>query len=544
MKVLISTILIFVMIANPVFGQRLRDREENIDPTNFEIRICVPNEFENPKFLVSQSTFEGNWAYQTPTMQVHNIKDVTTYGVTERKCAGNTYGRIDISCKFIPGVTYTFSVLPNGDCQECVNRFKKDWVQKYPDTAKKLLRDHGVYTLGLSTNGNHRAFLVSDPDRLLNFDQKTLEAAEKNHSNYGYATFRPDFGKKIHIKCVSVPGVGRSGAGENDSWMNIHNPFEDIHKLGFYQEIANGAYSFNLGQKVIGSANKFLLSNSQSDPNYKTIFCGSGHYSNLDQKNFKLSNAEYKVIDVIEGASTLSPPKTHPVLGKIPNGFRAIVLQGGNGVSRIISFAGTDDPSDLVDDLEQGIPVFRWPWERKDLKFDPKIPYGSLAYEAPDSDRVSSQYSFALKVTKYVLNDGKLPLFNTISLPVSQRFLSDKYVVCGHSLGGGMANYVSGMLGIRGYGFNSAALASGAQVVKASGVPFPDLYFTHVRSSLDPISIVTPKLPSGELIGDQIIVGSNTYVRFVLDHLILNMNVEKIIDYIPPPSAENYRTGK
>jgi hypothetical protein len=49
--------------------------------------------------------------------------------------------------------------------------------------------------------------------------------------------------------------------------------------------------------------------------------------------------------------------------------------------------------------------------------------------------------------------------------------------------------------GVRGVGFNPAALASGMQAIREEGVPSPELYFTNVCSSEEVVSLITPLFP-------------------------------------------------
>lgn len=511
-------------------------------PGSLEVEFLVPNDYENLRISVQQiASYQDIFSVYGPSkiLTAHNVrKSDHSLESGKTKCDGNPYGVVRIVCPIKSGLTYRFSLVDNVDCMECVEELKRAHGESNPKlVAERLRREEQFY--GVNIRPADRAVIVSNPDQLLQFDRDEIEFDEYRLYK---ATTSFKTGAFFDVTCLDAYGDGK--------WIrNVHNPFDDAYKLRFFQQIAEGAYKWQNGAKVTGGYNRFAAGDERppARPDYKSFFFGRTFDSPFTKRGFRLwGSTQFEVVEVIEGAEgAFEPAKKHPILGVIPNGFRAIVMApiGDKSIARIIGYAGTDNFIDWKNgNLSQGIGIFDFPWNRPDNKFDPNIPYGTIYYVSPYESRVSAQYQFALAVARYVCKgrflDDSLPLAKNVDD-------ADRVVVCGHSLGGGLANYVSLKFGIRGYGFNAAALASAAQDLKY-GVAFQDLYFTHVRSSLDPVSLITPSRPFlllprlGKQIGDHFIVGSNASTRFFGDHFIDTLDTSVIVDYLPPESASAY----
>jgi hypothetical protein len=141
-------------------------------------------------------------------------------------------------------------------------------------------------------------------------------------------------------------------------------------------------------------------------------------------------------------------------------GFRAVLLNAkSRGDSRVIlAFAGTDPKSvpDILTDLDQALNI---------SPFD-----------------VPSQYVEAASLAETLL-----------------RIYQDRLLVTGHSLGGGLANYVSVRLGIRGAGVNAAPLGAGTLLNLYLFGKDDQSKFTHYNNNGELVSSYAPGLQVGQV---------------------------------------------
>ena len=134
---------------------------------------------------------------------------------------------------------------------------------------------------------------------------------------------------------------------------------------------------------------------------------------------------------------------------------------------------------------------------------------------------IPEQYRFGKKVAKYVQTINSWPMGN-----------SQQLVVVGHSLGGGIAQYVVGTCWAiwTGYCFNPATLGTGASAEIASpnedASIFPNGNFTVIRNSNDIVSNA-----AGRLLG-------NIWVLESGGHSLGSMDLTRILTVLPAPSKE------
>jgi hypothetical protein len=209
-----------------------------------------------------------------------------------------------------------------------------------------------------------------------------------------------------------------------------------------------------------------------------------------------ISTKGYAFVDPFYIAGLADPSsyiKEHEVCGAIPVDFRAIILKTQTG-EYILSIKGSK--------------FNRSDWLYNDL---PQY-FGAIP----------PQYQFAIKVADYV---------GTVN---SRQGRNAPLLVTGHSLGGGMAQFVVGTSGSRnnrwnwrGYGFNAATIGPGCAIAMRDGKYLDRfLQFTNVRNSHDPVSGA-----SGLLLGDIWTLRETGAVNLL--HTIGSMNIAALQSISP-----------
>jgi hypothetical protein len=348
-------------------------------------------------------------------------------------------------------------------------------------------------------------------------------------------------GRSFNITCVNL-----DMSLIDDSVRHKVSPMSKFQELGAYRDFAESAYGSEAGSEIAVEGNlhhsgghmgggKNASFEGQPSDKHSDYLLISGDGGQDTHKNYRYT---FDVVDVAEGHSeSLSeallaglaapfpplrqplPSKAHPA-GAIPPGFRAITCRCKccpSDPKYVIAFAGTTawSLSDWISNISQGLPIV--------------VPIGSMqSYES----RVAPHYEFAVQYASWVIKQNKLGYGGGLMGATSVNNLT----VAGHSLGGGLSSYVSGYYSVPGFGYNPAPLASAAQVLMR-GERRPDMYFTNVRTPLDPVSGLLPVLPfQSSLVGQVFTVesvgdwGSSFTVN---DHMIGSIG-ERVIGYRAP----------
>jgi len=290
-----------------------------------------------------------------------------------------------------------------------------------------------------------------------------------------------------------------------------------FESFSFYKEIADLAYKGKKGDKVscyIGGGDNDDTKVRREQPwIISQRFWGHG--------TFEFSKLEAEIVEVIEGPlhqpdyfNLFTPDYfansvgldddysafkkiIHPYCGEIPVDFRAVILR---------TYPKEKELSNLILAFK-GSNFNRSDWIYTDI---PQY-FGAIP----------EQYQFSKKVAKYVetINFTRQPLF-----------------VVGHSLGGGMAQYVVGTRSEwpwRGYGFNPATLGTGVSAEITSirkNIPLHQR-FTVIQNSNDIVSNA-----GGRLIGSIWVLESSASSYLVAGHTLGSMDLTRILTVLPAPS--------
>ena len=337
-----------------------------------------------------------------------------------------------------------------------------------------------------------------------NFDSGDYAARE----SYNLSTYNG--GNYVRILPITLEAPHNDDLGANS--------FEPFNT---YKEIAGLAYNGNVGDKalfyVTAPNNPFATDDAEEIREVPWIV-SSEFYPGPATFN----KLEAEIVEVIEGPQhkpdvfnwftpeyfpyflglddDYSPFEkiVHPYCGEVPIDFRAVILRTKSKDKKL---------SRLILALK-GSEFNRSDWIQNDI---PQY-FGSI----PD------QYIFSKMVAKYVEQ------INSTGQPLT---------VVGHSLGGGMAQYVVGARAgwnWKGFGFNPATLGAGGSMEVASVGRSTDLMarFTVIQNVIDPVSNA-----GGWLLG-------NRWVLESAGHTLGSMDLTRIQTVLPAPSKSfNLGTG-
>lgn len=122
----------------------------------------------------------------------------------------------------------------------------------------------------------------------------------------------------------------------------------------------------------------------------------------------------------------------------------------------------------------------------------------------------------------------------TIAQALIQKHSVQNVVVLGHSLAGGIANYINLRTGARGYGFNSAPISPATlDRIRGQIVAGSENTMTHINSRGEIVSDLTPVVSNGVQTGEVITVEGKTG-NILTDHFLGNIDLKKPIHYLPP----------
>lgn len=306
------------------------------------------------------------------------------------------------------------------------------------------------------TAAKYSTYIFTDKTRLFLIDQRQTDSTNDNKN----------------LEPAYVTAVKSGSDSDEGTVDHVDNPYNvDIFKLSSLM-----AYDAQKGETQRNVLGKNYEMQNNSKPiltrNNRYSYIGSFSDSKPDDANFQEHTLE--VIEVYEK----------------PSGMRAVLIEinpsGGKSrwPRRILAFAGTTFSStDLGTDLFQVLPeylsevVFGQIFLARFLGIQPKI---------ESLPRLPIQYFDAC----YLLND------------VKRKY---GYVqVCGHSLGGGLASFVSGLYDVPGVGFNPAPLVNANQwlALKYKNNPKTKPTFVNFCTKRDLVSQHTP----GRLLGPTYIV--------------------------------------
>ena len=501
-----------------------------------EIYISIRCLDETKSMSFSVDTAAGVFGLGKRTYSTHTPDQLIEYGsrremahfskTKENKTITSPHD-IVIRLKHSEGARYKITFDDLKTCPECKQR-KGNRNNEYEN---EMYQKGKIVTITLMETGknfaNRKGWVIDNRSGIL------------KHEEGGYWIDPKKLGSSFNITCIdlNMPETGAS----------IFMPKSAFNKLDAYKVFAEGAYNKKLGDSIkvkgdLRHSAPFELKPSEKNLDYFLLSYGHG-----DSRTHRNYQYDFKVIDIAEGhsetfsASILQgiwdlflfkfsypninnylPPKEHPA-GAIPMGFRAITCKCNccpSDPKYVVAFAGTTawSKSDWHSNVTQGIPIGT---------------SGNLPYES----RVAPHYEYAIKYTSWVIKQ------NSLNTPGSGGFFSypsaKNLSVSGHSLGGGLASYVSGYFSVPGFGYNPAPLASAAQVLM-NGKRRPDEYFTNVRVSLDPVSGLLPVIPNQRLVGQVFTVestgewGSSFTVN---DHMIGSIG-SRVTSYKAPKPFE------
>lgn len=519
-------------------------------PDEIFINIRCPNAAAKMKFSVENNA--GGFGLGKKTYETHTPDQLYEYNSLGDKVhgrlekGGKTISdpeQIVIRLKYSEGARYKITFDDFKECESCA---KKDESNK--DFRKKKYEKGDLIRISFACpTGAANSWLIDNRSGII-----------KPVNGYGHFIDHNKVGRSFNLTCVKTDIFKAA----EDIRYSL-NPWKTFNMLEPYKILAGSAYDKKLGDTINvnghlyhhsdggNSSNnaRFELKESEKPLDY-FLESGDGSTRFGSHHNYQY---EFKVIDVAEGYSEtffssifqflwdinpLShisyrnpfdyrfwPKKDHPA-GPVPAGFRAITCKCNccpDDPKYVIAFAGTTawSKSDWYSNLSQGIPI---------------MGDNNLSYES----RIAPHYEYAIKYATWVIKENNL-----------KTGLGPKHLkVTGHSLGGGLACYVSGYFNIPGFGYNPAPLASAVQVLmdarRRNNIYSPEAYFTNVRVPLDPVSGLLPLIPYQKLIGQVFIVestgpwGSSFTVN---DHMIGSIG-NRLIGYKAPMPFDNKKPNE
>ena len=530
---------------------------EFMDTKQDEIFIQIRCLDRTKSISFSVDTAAGIFGLGKNTYSTHTPEQLVRYGnmlekeshykITKGNKTISDPDSIVARLKHSEGARYKITFNDLKTCSDCKQRDKN----KDNDYEEKMFQKGQLIQINLMETGknfdNRKGWVIDNRSGII----KSLDGV-----NY---VDPKKLGNSFSITCIDLNLSEADPAIKHDI-----NPRRAFEQLDAFKIFAGGAYNKKEGDviKINGDLchrSFHTISSNASDasfelsPSEKSLdfFLASyGHGSPSTNRNYEY---EFKVIDVAEGftetffASIIQfladlnplnpgyrydykywPRKDHPA-GPIPAGFRAITCKCNccpGDPKYVVALAGTTiwSKSDWNSNILQGIPIENIP-----IVTSSNNPYES---------RVAPHYEYAIKYTSWVIDQYKLKNGGGLFSYPSAKNLT----VSGHSLGGGLASYVSGYFSVPGFGYNPAPLASAAQVLM-QGKRRPDKYFTNVRVPLDPVSGLLPLLPYQKLVGQIFTVestgawGSSFTVN---DHMIGSIG-NRVIGYKAPNSFENQK---
>jgi hypothetical protein len=413
----------------------------------------------------------------------------------------------------VPGEEYRFKVSAARPCDKCVAHFGDDYPISYEVRAD---------------------FFTDSPEDRVVFVENPYGSIRSG--TYGHSINVKNRSGEFSVRCIEYK-PRESTAGSNPAYRL--DAISD--ELSVFREFADQAYQIeqmpstvtaygNLGAEHLGSQHADLSSGDLSPRFLESFIYG-------DSKTHRSKKYTFDVVDIADGGGWYEPNKRHPA-GAIPAGFKAISLRCTccpNDPKYVVSFAGTDpwSPSDLLNDAMQGIPIVDFPYSNPFffypglmpglpllLNYRSPLPVGWVASAPPVEVRVAPHYEYALKYTSWVKEQFKISSYYEPG--------TKKIQAVGHSLGGGMASYVSGYHKISGYGFNSAPLGAGKQI--ADVMKNAEDYFIQIRAVGDPVSGALPMLPFQGLPGAIVDVECKSWIPIFGKHSVVNIS-DKILSY-------------
>jgi hypothetical protein len=412
----------------------------------------------------------------------------------------------------VPGEEYRFKISAARPCDKCVTRFGEDSIS------------YEVRIDFFTDDPQNRVVFVENPNGSISSGTYGQSINVKNRSG--------DFS----VRCIDYRP--RKSTGENNPSFRLYAINDE---LSAFREFADQVYLVeqmpssitvygDLGAEHSKSQHADLSSGELSPRFLESFIYG-------DSRTHRLKKYTFEVIDIANGGGWYESNVKHPA-GEIPAGFKAITLRCTccpNDPKYVVSFAGTDplSPSDLLNDALQGIPIVNIPYSNNPIfpypGWKPGLPLffnsswplssGRVATTPPMESRVAPHYEYAVRYTSWVKKRFKI---NSYLEPGTR-----KIQAVGHSLGGGMASYVSGYHKIAGYGFNSAPLGAGKQINDV--MKKADQYFVQIRAIGDPVSGLSI-LPFQELPGVIVDVECKSWIPILGKHSVTNIS-DKILSY-------------
>lgn len=385
--------------------------------------------------------------------------------------------------RYEPGAEYQFTVTALKPCDKCVSH-------------RNTRADHPVsYRVGIdffSDNIENRRLFVENPSGAIQYE------------THGHVIDLQNGTGNFSVRCIDY--TPRQSVGQNNSVFHLNTISDELSAFLDFAEMAYSITEIPSTVTVSGCLDGHGA-NQKSSGDLSPRFLESFGYG--DSLTHRTKNYTFDVVDIAEGGSLLEEKKRHPA-GDIPAGFKAVTFRCTccpNDPKYIVAFAGTDDISDVLNDAWQFFPIANLP--RRPPPFSPSL-----------ESRVAPQYEYAVKYTSWVKKQFKIRGYQPPG--------TKKIQAVGHSLGGGIASYVSGYHKISGYGFNSAPLGAGKQIKDV--MKNADEYFVQIRAIGDPVSGFIPIIPFQGLPGVVVEVECKSWIPLIPKHLVANIS-DKILSY-------------
>ncbi len=438
----------------------------------------------------------------------------------------------EVYCRFENGMKYKFKVAQVDDCNQCIGEHKRLFNSNPSRKEKKIKIVLAPYVIdeksgGLGSGLVGRAGL---PRSALFFQQPSSSLSIRSENE---VTLDAKAGEGFEVVCALVP----SGSGTDRE--TLVSPSFDVKNAQIFAELSDAAYRASLGAAPLKGTARIEM--TPKNP-LRSDFATGTLLIELDSRSIKYASevcdVSFSVVEVIEGfpenGPNVGPKATHEVLGLIPNGYRSVLFKEKKSGIYVLSFAGTDPKStaDYLDDAWQIVPIVNPVRPNSGLVGDVMIMFPELAADMiPDlfggsRSRVAEQYEFAVRNYEYVNGSYLYGYGGKYSNQMDQRFF-----VCGHSLGGGMASYVSAMHSIRGYGFNSAFLVSANQALSSDQLATSSRYFVHMRTFSDPVSGTAPLFNSKLRGGNFHVRSKSGSVDIIPSHAVSNMDFSNFLGF-------------
>jgi hypothetical protein len=423
--------------------------------------------------------------------------------------------------KHTEGHEFKFTIDKFDDCPECLEVAGENRFDRSADpVAYNKYISVDIFVPDSQDGERKKAWVVDNRDSLVKADGGYWIDITKKTASFS-------------LRCIQGDPINPPDTVRSLSFT--------ANQIGAYKILADRVYTVSsTDEAVLVHGNLYhsslLASRSGMDASFEhqptkeplpyfIASAGEGHHETHAYHQY-----EFIPVDIADGGGLFGGRITHPA-GRIPAGFRAVTFKckccKGNP-KYVVAFAGTNfwSLSDWLNNLLQATPIDHWGVSNGIYGAMPLYSLVAGKYKSPEL-RVAPYYTFAVEYVRWVQDEY---LKSQVWRNSDDQFVSELTLV-GHSLGGGLASFVSGRLGVRGFGFNSAPLVSSVQVENVKKEA--SRRFTQIRTKSDPVTGVFP----GKLVGEVFTVESaEDYISpahaLIMDHFMGSIGT-KVLSYEP-----------